>query len=287
MTPIEWDLLRTFAAVARHGSLTATAAALGVSQSTVSRHLARLEDRAGSPLLLRQTPMRLTALGEDLLAAVGPMLDGARAAEALLDDSPAVQGAVTVTTVAEMVRWVLVDGLPTLLERWPHLRLRILADNHNASLAAGEADVALRFARPDSGALIARRVQRMAYGFFVAPTVEPGPETPWLGLTGSLAHIPEQALAERLFAARPARVLVEDVEALARAVGAGLGVAILPRGFARRLGLTAVAPAALGLGTPGLPERELWMVVHRSRHRLPRVRAVMDWLIELFEEAGG
>ena len=53
---MQWDLLRTFEAVARLGSLTAAARALGSSQSTVSRHLARLEDVAGSPLLLREMP---------------------------------------------------------------------------------------------------------------------------------------------------------------------------------------------------------------------------------------
>jgi len=55
---MEWDLLRTFEAVARLGSLTAAAKALGVSQSTVSRQLTKLEQDAGSPLLLRDAPLR-------------------------------------------------------------------------------------------------------------------------------------------------------------------------------------------------------------------------------------
>ncbi len=74
---MEWELLRTFEAVARLGSLTAASKALGVSQSTISRHLARLEERAGSPLLLRDAPQRLTERGASLLAAVRPMVDAA------------------------------------------------------------------------------------------------------------------------------------------------------------------------------------------------------------------
>ena len=82
---MQWDLLRSFEAVARLGSLTAASRALGVSQSTISRQLARLEEDARSPLLLRESPVRLTERGEALLAAVAPMLDAARAAEVALE----------------------------------------------------------------------------------------------------------------------------------------------------------------------------------------------------------
>jgi len=47
----QWDLLRTFESIARLGSVTAAAKALAISQSTASRHLLRLEEEAGSPLL--------------------------------------------------------------------------------------------------------------------------------------------------------------------------------------------------------------------------------------------
>lgn len=284
-SPMRWDLLRTFEAVARHGSLTAAAEALGVSQSTVSRHLARLEAEAGAPLLVRDTPVDLTPRGAAVLAAVRPMLDGALAARAALDAPPAVRGSVTVTAVGELVRWVLVDGLPRLCARWPDLRLRLLADNHVASLAAGEADIALRFARPTAGELFARRLATIEYGLFAAPEAPPDAGAPWLGLTGSLAVIPEQRLAERMFADRPPRLLLEDVEALGRAVAAGLGIAILPRAFAAGLDLTERDPAALGLDLPAVPARDLWLVVHRARRALPPVRAVMDWLVEVFAAA--
>ena len=102
---MQWDLLRSFEAVARLGSLTAASRALGVSQSTISRQLARLEEDARSPLLLRESPVRLTERGEALLAAVAPMLDAARAAEVALESSPELHGQVTVTTVGELLRW--------------------------------------------------------------------------------------------------------------------------------------------------------------------------------------
>ncbi|HZH75981.1 MAG TPA: LysR family transcriptional regulator [Archangium sp.] len=277
---MDWELLRTFEAVARLGSLTAASKALGVSQSTISRHLARLEERAGSPLLLRDPPQRLTERGASLLAAVRPMVDAALVARSALEDTPELSGEVTLTTVGEMVRWELAPRLPGFYRAYPHLRLRILAENRVSSLAAGDADVALRMFRPERGELVARKVLSVSYAFFAASSLELHPEVPWMGLTGSLAGIAEQRHAERAFATRPARLLVEDLESLGLAVEAGLGVALLPRGLAARLDeVVEVAPQRLGVRSGELiPSRDIWMVVHRAKQHVPRVRALMSWL---------
>jgi len=277
---MEWDLLRTFEAVARLGSLTAASKALGVSQSTVSRHLARLEESAASPLLLRESPLRLTERGASLLATVQPMVDAALGARSALEDTPELHGEVTLTTVGEMVRWELTPRLPEFYRAFPHLRLRILADNRISSLAAGEADVALRLVRPERGELIARKVGTESYAFFAASSLELHPEVPWMGLAGSLAGIPEQRHAERAFATRPPRLLVEDIESLGLAVEAGLGVALLPRGLAARLDdVVEVPPRQIGArSSDPLPSRDIWMIVHRSKQHVPRVRALMKWL---------
>jgi DNA-binding transcriptional LysR family regulator len=275
-----WDLLRTFEAVARHGSLTAAAHRLGVSQSTVSRHLLRLEEDAGSPLLLRETPARLTARGAALLAAVQPMVEAALGARAALESTSELRGQVTVTTVGELLRWVLARELPRFFEAHPHLRLRVLANNQIDSLAAGDADIALRLARPLRGELVTRRLATESFGFFAASSLRLDAEVPWLGLTGSLARIPEQRHAERAFASRRARLLVEDIESLGLAVQAAMGVAILPRQLAARLvDVDEVRPAAIGARDLGpVAARDVWMVVHRSKQREPKVRAVMGWL---------
>lgn len=281
-TSIEWDLLRTFETVARLGSLTAAARALGVSQSTVSRQLGKLEHDAGSTLLLRESPVRVTERGAALLAAIQPMVEAALAAEAALADAPEPGGEVTIATVAEIARWTLVDQLPALLERHPRLRLRILASNELRSLAAGEADLALRFARPQRGELVARRLTSFSYGYFAAERLCLDGEVDWLGLAGSLAQIPEQRWAERAFGDRPARLLVEDLEALGRAVAAGLGVAILPRELAGRLpGVVEVDPEQVGADPSPVPDRGLWLVVHRSKQRVATIRAVMTWLLDM------
>ena len=279
-TRLHWDWLRSFEAVARHGSLTAAARSLGVSQSTVSRHLAFLEDASGSPLWERGSPIVLTERGQVLLDAVRPMVDAALAARSALDAAPELRGVVTVTTVGEMVRWVLSRSRGGFYERHPQLRLRLLSDNSVSSLAAGEADIALRLARPERGDLIARKVGEEAFDFFAAEDAALHPEVPWLGLSGSLANIAEQRFAERAFGDRPPRLLLEDVEALAFAVQRGVGVAVLPCRLATRLpGLRRVRPSDVGAHDLGpVPSRSWWMIVHRHQQDVPKVRAVLDWL---------
>lgn len=281
-----WEWYRTFEAVARTGHLTAAAKALGVSQSTVSRQLSRLEENAGSLLILRESPVRLTERGALLLEAIRPMVDGALAAGAALENTPELRGEVTITTVGEVVRWVLSRRLGGFFRDYPHLRLRILASNRNDSLAAGEADIALRLARPERGKLTARRLSVETFGFYAASSLELHEEVAWVGLTGSLAQIPEQRHARRAFASRPARVLVEDVEALGFLVEAGTGVAVLPRQLAARLrGVEEVRPARVGARDLGsIPSRSLFMVVHQSKRDLPAVRAVSKWLAGIFSD---
>ncbi len=277
---MQWDHLRTFEAVARLGSMTAAARALAISQSTVSRHLGSLERYTGSPLVLRESPLRLTERGASLLAAVLPMVDAGLASHAALVETPELCGEVVVTTVGEVVRWMLVGRLCGFYRAYPQLRLRILADNQLNSLAAGEADIALRFVPPERGELAGKKLHTESYGYFASSSLALHAEVPWLGLAGSLAGIPEQRHAERAFAQRPPRLLVEDLESLGLAVQAGLGVAILPRGFAGRLQEVIEVPAGeIGIRDLGaIPTRDLWLVVHRSKQRLPKVRVVMDWL---------
>lgn len=284
-TDAEWDLYRTFESVVRCGSLTAAARALGTSQSTVSRHLARLESLAGSPLLLRETPVRPTERGESLLHAIAPMVDGALAARAALENAVDLQGEVVLTTVGEVARWMLAPKLGSFCRAYPRIRLTILAGNERKSLAAGEADLALRMARPEEGELVGRRLGQETFGYFVHRDVPLSADTPWLALSGSLKLVAEQRHAARAFASREPRLAVEDVEALGMLVQAGLGVAVLPRGFASRLeGVVETSPGRVGAKElEPIPPRALWLVVHRRKQKIPKIRAVMDWIVDVWE----
>src|SRR4051812_3264886 len=73
LMPVDPHLLRTFVAVARHGSFSAAAAELGYTQSAVSQQIAALEGDLGTPLL-RRRPVAVTGAGARLLEHAEPLL---------------------------------------------------------------------------------------------------------------------------------------------------------------------------------------------------------------------
>ncbi|GAA2590444.1 LysR family transcriptional regulator [Dactylosporangium fulvum] len=95
-------LLRTFAAVARHGSFSAAAHELGYTQSAVSQQIAALEQDLGTPLL-RRRPVALTDAGARLLEHAGPILlrlSAARADVTRLSGAPAAAVVLATTPFA-------------------------------------------------------------------------------------------------------------------------------------------------------------------------------------------
>src|SRR5262249_40270964 len=86
----DWNDLRHFLAVARHGSTLAAARALSLSQSTVHRRLDELEKQIGRPIVVRQpTGYRLTDFGRDLLPMATRVEDAVHSLERFLAASDA------------------------------------------------------------------------------------------------------------------------------------------------------------------------------------------------------
>src|ERR1700759_4495365 len=80
---MDWDDVRVFLAVARHGSLRAAGRALGLSQPTIGRRLASFEATFGGPALFDRLPegLRLNADGEALRPAAEQLENAALALE--------------------------------------------------------------------------------------------------------------------------------------------------------------------------------------------------------------
>ena len=71
---LDWEDLRCFAALARHGTLPTAARTLNATRRVVSRRLARLEARLGSALFVRKAGrLALTVTGVSVLAETAQM----------------------------------------------------------------------------------------------------------------------------------------------------------------------------------------------------------------------
>lgn len=119
------DQLRALVAVADHGSLTAAAPRLHLSQSSVSEQLQKLEQRAGVPLLVRgRRGVAPTPAGERLLGFARRMLDlDVQAMQALRGHT--LEGELRLA-ITDYYRTSEIPGvLRRLRERHPHLRLHV------------------------------------------------------------------------------------------------------------------------------------------------------------------
>ena len=98
---MDWDDLRTFLAIARHGTLSAAARALGVTQPTMGRRLTAMESRTGARLLQRLPGgYALTPLGETVLGNAERVEAEVLAAERTITGKDvAIEGLVRLTTV--------------------------------------------------------------------------------------------------------------------------------------------------------------------------------------------
>ena len=157
MTP---ETCRVFLHLTERGNLTATAQALGYTQSGVSHILKTLEEECGLPLMLRgRKGARLTPAGEELLPYFRSLC---RAEEALLEQAQSLrgleQGRLRVGSVPSLSACLLPRLLGQLRRRHPGIQVQLRHGEYKELeqwLLEGELDCAF-LALPVSPRLAAR-----------------------------------------------------------------------------------------------------------------------------------
>ncbi len=277
---IDWEDVRFFAALARHGSLSATARALAVNHATVARRLAALEEALGTKLFKRRpTGYELTNSGRSALDAADAM-ESAAAALSRLGPEEALSGLVRITATPSLAEAFLIPRLAALQQQHPQLDLEITAERRTISLQRHQSDIALRFGRPERGELLARRVASLAYRFYAAPAwrgwLKEGVAPRFIGFDEAGAEFPEARWLARRFGETRLGLRCNNQMGQIAAARAGYGVAMLPHFLAA--GDPALIEVRLS-ETP--PTRELWLLTRRDVQKTPRIRAVADFLHDL------
>jgi DNA-binding transcriptional LysR family regulator len=152
--------LGVLAAVVRSGNFAVAGKSLNMSQSGVSRAIARLEARLGARLLERTTrTVTLSEEGRRLYEQVVPLLAGLEEATASVATSKdAVRGTLRVNMDPFVAQLMLGPQLSRFLKRFPGLKLELIARDRLGDLVTEGFDLAIRFGEPRPSALVARKL---------------------------------------------------------------------------------------------------------------------------------
>jgi DNA-binding transcriptional LysR family regulator len=279
---MDWDDVRVFLAVARHGSLRAAGRALGLSQPTVGRRLASFEATFGGPTLFDRLPegLRLNAAGEALIAVAEELESAALALERRrAATSPALSGTVRVSVgewaasfLARYLAGTSGSALPS------GITLELVESQQTANLARREADLALRHHPPEGGDLYITKAGVFACAVYRRSGAE---GNAWVAYTEEQAHYPTARWVQERLRESGAAVAVRasNMSMQVAAIRAGAGRGILPC-------FIGDAETLLERISPPVPEiaAEYWIIVHRDLRRAACVRAVIDWIRRLFDE---
>lgn len=274
----DWEDVHFFLELARLGSLSSAARALGVTHATVGRRIASLEAVLHVQLFDRRGGrFTLTPDGERAAASAATMADGAQSIRRLAaGPADSVVGKVRITATEVFGSYFLISRIRGLMVENPGLEVELVIDRRNLSLARREADLAVRHTRPDSTSTIARKMAGYASYFYADRNylaAHHNKPLDFIGFTDDVAHLPTAIHTVRAAGnAHRIPLKANTLPGRLAAVRAGLGVGLIPK-F-----VTIQYPdlVAVDVGIEPLV-RELWLAAHPDVRGVARLRLAFDY----------
>ena len=285
----DWNQARAFLVTAEEGSLSAAARALGLTQPTLSRQVAALEEELGVTLFERVgRSLSLTQSGLELLDHFRAMGDAAsRISLAASGQSQAIEGHVSITSTPVVATHHLPAVLKRLRDEAPGIVIEIIASNEVRDLTRREADIAIRHARPQQPDLIAKLIGETSAHLYASKE--------YLDKHGRPESLDDLVDADFIGFDHPERLvpmvnamglpLTQDNFKINTASGTvilellkhGLGISFLNK--ADEMLVPDIEPILPDLDPIPVP---IWLVTHRELHTSRRIRLVFDLLAEAF-----
>lgn len=277
---MNWDDVQVFLAIARHGTLGAAGRALRQSQPTMGRRLRALEGALGHTLFQRTSEgFVLTDEGAAVLSHAEGMESQALTFSRQLDGADQqLEGGLRVSTSDWFGLHVMAPICAAFVNEHPRVTIELLTDARLFSLARREADLVARIVPFDEPDVIQRQLMHVPYALYIRRGEKLPTESAEIRLVTMDLGFSEMPDAVWLREAFPlARIAFRSNSRHVQAVACASGVGL------------AVLPCPLGDSHPGLqrvecvqapPGRDVWLGYHRDLRRLPRLRALVDSLLQ-------
>jgi DNA-binding transcriptional LysR family regulator len=290
MDALAFDDLKLFARVAALGSLSAAARERDVPVSQVSRALSRIEKTCGARLVHRSTHgLSLSAEGETFLEHchhITGALDGLQADFA--QQSGEARGLVRVAASTVIAQYLLLPSLDALHRQHPQLRVELEVGDRLADMAREGIDIAIRTGADLPETQVARALGQLGRALYASPAY---------AARAGLPQHPDELHQHRLISntaaphlnrwpfvvdGTPCRRTIDgywrtnDTGLAANMVLQGLGIGRL----ATIAALPLVEQGRLVPVLSGFVDQQpvpLYAVTASARHRLPKIRACIDF----------
>lgn len=282
---MNWDDLKILLAVAEQQTLSGAAQKLSLNQTTISRRVRQLEQQLDT-LLLQKTAQGycLTEAARDLLGPIRRMEQEASAIARQLSQQHVSKpaGKVRITATEMVLHHFVLPGIPKLEQMYPDITLELICDLKVRSLSRMEADVAIRYNRPQQQDLVARRLFNPAYGCYASQAyLDRYPDTGeminhrFLSISSDTFKLTEQ---EQYW------MEVNDVVLESNQVGVLLNACLRGQGvflIHHYIGEQYPELVRMNIDFPRLSD--LWLAIHKDNHKQPAIKAVGEWLMMLAE----
>ena len=287
----DWSLWRSFGAVVEHGSLSAAARELGLSQPTLGRHIEALETNLGITLFTR------TLKGLEPSVASMRLYEQVKTAQIALSEATILaegsntklDGTVRITASTITANYMLPKLLVQIRKKYPSIEIELVPSDSAENLLMREADIAIRMFRPTQLELITKKVCESPIACCAHQS--------YLDQFGIPKDIPDLFNHE---------LVGFDRSQLLTTVAKKLGFDLTRTNFSLRTdsqtAIWEMVKAGWGVGfaqtklienTPGmqkllpqlvLPPLQLWLTTHKELFTSRKIRVIYDLLGELLND---
>jgi|GEM_PF-1795399 len=285
---LDWDAVRIFLAVAEHRSLSRAAQELRLSQPTLGRHIARLEEQLDIQLFdRRQSGYVLTEGGKRLVEAAQSMARGAADFGRAVDlEKASAPDQVCRVTLGEWGQYFLSQHVDRIVDGLPGIRLEFYADDAFWDLTRNSADIAIGNQQPKQANLITQKLGDRGFHVYASenycrnhedaanPASWPGQI--WVGYCGTRARLRSSRILQGILKDRPCRYSVNSSVSLINILHAGHAMGVLPDWIGENEGLVRLSAAPLATSSA-------WLNFHERLRLHPKLSEVKNRITQLYK----
>lgn len=287
----DWNDLPYFLELTRQGKLVRAAKRLHVDHTTVSRRIAALEkqldvrlfDKSPRGYQLTDAGLRLLPLAEKIESQSNQLY------QEIAGKDARASGTVRVSMPEALGSQVIARYIAEFRTEYPDIEIELVAETRRMSLSKREADIAINFARPESGRLVSWKLCEYRLKLYAArayldahPPIhdqEDLAQHPFVTYIDDLIEMPELRFFENTI--RNAHVVFRStnvsaqLNAILEGVGLGLVHCFMAQNESR---LVAVLPDQISV------QRNYWLLVHEDLRHVARVEAVCRFLTRVLRK---